>query len=89
MVENRKVRKFLDGIKFGPMDAGKATVILYLWIYNSFTLNIYYPHHFIHKKKKLHFRDMSAESQGCGVQRARGGREARGGGRGRGSGDGK
>ena len=27
MVENRKVRYLLNGIKFGPMDAVKATVV--------------------------------------------------------------
>ena len=39
IVERCKVRKFLDRIKFGPMDADKVTVLFHPKITNSFPSN--------------------------------------------------
>ena len=53
MVDNRKVRNFLEGIKFGPMDSGKARVIYYSQTFQIFNLNIYYLAIFLQKKNKV------------------------------------
>ena len=62
--ENRKVRNFLDWIKFITMDADKATVFVYSQISNNFTLNNDYLTHFIHQNKMVQFREIYVEVWG-------------------------
>ena len=50
MVESRKVRKLLDGKKFGPTNAGKATVLACSQISNSLSSTTYYLTQFTQKK---------------------------------------
>ena len=63
MVDNHKFRKFLDKIKFGPMDSGKDTFLDDLQMTKSFNLTTDYLAHSLQKKKKIHFRETSEEVQ--------------------------
>ena len=72
MVENRKVKKFLDMTKFGPMDGGKATVIADWKMSYIFTLFTNYLAPFIKNKYKLYFRESFMAGQGDGGRGARG-----------------
>ena len=63
IIDNRKVGKFLDGIKFFPVDIGKDKVIIDPQMNNSFILTTDYSAQKSEKKNKVHDRDISAADQ--------------------------
>ena len=65
VVDNQKVRKLLDRIRFGHIDSGKTTVISHLHMSNIFTLTNNYLNHFIHNNNKVHVRNIAVTGLGC------------------------